>query len=137
MGNRLGEVISLFYRSYERLPYKNKNLITLCVLTLEEDSIWNKVLSSLEMENGATLILCKVASLPELITAIDRNKVEMVLIRETNSMAEEKSLVHLMTIYPRLRIVVASEFSNWLRVFNKDEIQLTSFTDLVHLINPV
>jgi hypothetical protein len=111
-------------------------VITLCVLTLEEDSIWNKVLSSLELEKGATLILCKVASLPELITAIDRNKVDMVLIRETNSLAEEKSLVHLMTIYPRLRIVVASEFSNWLRVFNKDEIQLTSFTDLVHLITP-
>jgi hypothetical protein len=111
-------------------------VITLCVLTLEEDSIWNKVLSSLELENGATLILCKVASLPELISEIDRNKAEMVLFRETNPLAEEKSLVHLMSIYPRLRIVVASELSNWLSVFKKDEIQITSFSDLVHLINP-
>jgi hypothetical protein len=111
-------------------------VITLCVLTSEEDSIWNKVLSSLELEKEDALILCKVASMPELILEIDRNNVEMILIRETNPLAEEKSLVHLMSIYPRLRIVVASELSNWLRVFNKDEIQLTSFTDLVHLINP-
>jgi hypothetical protein len=113
-----------------------KTVITLCVLTNEQDSIWNKVLSSLELENKATLILCKVASMPELILEIDRNKAEMVIFRETNPLAEEKSLVHLMSIYPRLRIVVASELSNWLRVFNKDEIRLTSFTDLVHLINP-
>lgn len=72
----------------------------------------------------------------DLITEIDRNNVEMILLRDTNPLAEEKSLVHLMTIYPRLRIVVASELSNVLRVYKKDEILLSSFTDLVHLINP-
>jgi hypothetical protein len=109
-------------------------VIALCVLTSEEDSIWNKVLSSLELENGPTLILCKVASLPELITEIDRNNIEMILIRDTNPLAEEKPLVHLMSIYPRLRVVVASELSNLMRVYKKDEIQLTSFNDLVHLV---
>lgn len=115
---------------------RKKTVNTLCVLTNEQDSFWNKVLSSLELENGAALTLCKVASMPELISEIDRNKAEMVLFRETNPLAEEKSLVHLMSIYPRLRIVVASELSNWLSVFKKDEIQITSFSDLVHLINP-
>ena len=113
-------------------------MATLCILTVEEQSLWNKVVSSLlqTQENESTVIVKNVGSMSELITEIDRNNVDLILFRDSNPLADEKSLVHLMTIYPRLRIVVASELSNWLRVFKKDEIQLTSFTDLVHLLNP-
>jgi hypothetical protein len=67
---------------------------------------------------------------------MDVSKIQpnVVLFSESQPMAAKESLAQLLIGHPRLRIVVVSVDSNWLHIFNKEDMLLTSLDDLLAVI---
>ena len=111
-------------------------MTTLFVFTPEEDTLWNKVLSSLMVVQDLepTLVASHVTGMQELISIIDKNSVGTILVRASNPLAYENSIAHILTTYPKLQVIVANENSNYLHIFKKEEVLLTRFADLLDLL---
>jgi len=71
----------------------------------------------------------------ELIREINTHEANVILLDKACSFADEEVLTKLMTMYPNLLIVIIDEESNWLQIYRREDILLTSAQDLLSTIN--
>jgi len=138
MGHRLRLQILISYTQMTMF-LETITVPTRSILLMEKDSLWKRALSSLVSTSGSdiNLITSQASNLDELIGEISQNEVSVVLLGESSMPSTEKdSLTQLLMVYPKLRVIVVSEDSNWLYVFQKEDFLLTGLTDLLNVINP-
>jgi hypothetical protein len=108
------------------------------VLLMEKDSLWNRALTDLVTASGSkiNLIVSQASGMEDLLVEISLNEVSVVLLGESMPPAAKDSLAQLLMAHPKLRVIVISEDSNWLYIFQKEDFLLTGLADLLNVINP-
>lgn len=66
-----------------------------------------------------------------LVMDISELDPDYVLFEESTPLTSKSMLVDLLTICPGLRVIVISENSNWLHIYHKRNMLLTSPEDLL------
>jgi DNA-binding NarL/FixJ family response regulator len=111
-------------------------MTTPCILILQQDVLLQRALESLLLVSNPDLrvVTSEALDIKGLVAEISKFEPDAVLLSESMPMAGEESLVLLLTTYPKLRVIVASESSNWLHLYSKQDILLTRLTDLLKVI---
>lgn len=109
---------------------------TLCVLAFKNDSVLSLALANLinASNNGLAVYESNAHSLEELIGAIDILKADVVLLEKSCAFAGQDALSKLLMLFPNLLVIVVNEDNNWLHIFRRTDVLLTSSTDLIGVI---
>jgi chemotaxis response regulator CheB len=107
-----------------------------CVLVMKNDSLLKRAVVSLVI-SGCELdvVVSEAADFHELTGDVAKLQPDIVLLGESMPWAAKESLSNLLMTCTRLKVIVASEDSNWLHVFNKEDKLLTGLNDLISVIN--
>jgi hypothetical protein len=109
------------------------------VLIITENSLLNVSLTNLINTSGSGLFVVESTAqeFDELNREINKHKVNVILLDKANSFADEEVLTNLLTMYPKFLIVIVDEESNWLQIYRREKILLTSTKDLLSTINSI
>ncbi len=107
-----------------------------CVLAIRPDSLLNRALAGilLTSKDNLRVINSHADDLPGLLSEVDELKPDVVLLGESLPLAAKDILGHLLMNSPEMRVIVVSEDTNWLHVFDKQEMLMTRQSDLLELI---
>lgn len=106
-----------------------------CVLVHRSDSLINHAILSLtDLEQSIEVVVSEANDINELAAEISEFTPVVVLFYESQPMATKEALTQLLTCHPKIRIVIVSVHSNWLYVFNKEDLLLTKLEDLLTVI---
>jgi len=108
-----------------------------CVLVITKNSLMNVSLKNLliDSEKDIAVIESIAEKFDELTREINTHKADVILLDKACSFAEEEVLTKLLTMHPRLLIVIVDEESNWLQIYRREDILLTSAKDLLSTID--
>jgi chemotaxis response regulator CheB len=113
-------------------------LNSLCILIVVTNTLLKQAMTNLIVDQSdVTVVTRGINTIQELTDEIDRHSPDVVLLAEGTFLSSSKALETLLARYPALRAIVVSEASNWLHVFDKDEVQMTQAADLLDLIHSV
>ena len=107
------------------------------VLVLQKNSLLNQALDSIVVSSGSSLVVVasSAKNIQELLEDISGYKPDVVLLEESMPMAVKDTLADLLTIYPNLRVIIVSKDSNWVHIYNKQDMLLTRLEDLLTVIH--
>ncbi len=106
-----------------------------CILVHRSDFLLSQVVLSLTcLEQDIEVVISEANDINELAVAVSEFNPIVVLLYESQPMAAKESLTQLLTGHPKIRIVIVSIHSNWLYVFNKEDLLLTKLEDLLTII---
>ena len=107
-----------------------------CVLIVVKNSLLSFALTNLinASDKGVAVIESTARELDELIIEINNNEADVVLLDKTSSFASEEMLTKLLMMYPKLLLIVVNEENNWLHIYRRDDILMTSARDLLSAI---
>jgi hypothetical protein len=110
-----------------------------CILATHENSLIRFTIETLTSasEDDLTITESRAETLEELIKETNQHKAKVILFEDSYPLANEKSFVKLLTLYPNLLVIVIQENNNWLHIFRKENKLLTSVTDLLDIIRSV
>ena len=103
-----------------------------CLLAIQQHSLMNQALiTALLSSTSENMVITSLANdLDTLISEIAEMKPYVVLLGEATPLAAKDSLARLLMSLPELRVIVVSEDTNWLHIFNKKDVLLTRQSDL-------
>jgi len=108
-----------------------------CVLVITKNALMNVSLKNLLNDSGKDLAVIESVAeeFDELTAEINTHKAGVILLDKACFFADEEMLTKLLKVYPRLLIVIVDEESNWLQIYRREDILLTSAKDLLSTIN--
>jgi DNA-binding NarL/FixJ family response regulator len=107
-----------------------------CVLVLKPDVLLKRAfVSLLTAGNEFEVVVSEAKDLSELADDIFKIGPDIVFLSESMPLAKKETLIQLIVIHPGIKVVLVSEDSNWLHIFNKEDRLLTSLDDLLPIIN--
>jgi hypothetical protein len=86
------------------------------------------------LEEELEIVVSEAVDMAELEMDISKINPSVVLFSESQPLATNEALTQLLTSHPKIKIVIASVSSNWLHIFDKEDMLLTSFEDLLTVI---
>ncbi len=103
-----------------------------CLLVVASNTVLDRALANVITSGGSEikLVNSSARTLGELVTEISDLKVELVILSESTPLFTKESLISLLMSFTELRVVVVSEDTNWLHVFQKKDTLLTQQSDL-------
>jgi DNA-binding NarL/FixJ family response regulator len=106
-------------------------------LVMKQDALVNRALASLLLTSSSqlTVIVSEALDMRELVAEISKIKPDAVLLSESIPSAAKDSFAQLLMAYPKLRVIVVSEDSNWIHIFRKEDVLLNRLTDLLEVIH--
>lgn len=106
---------------------------TICVLVTKQDSMLNRAITDLLHNSDCELKIIKSEAIDVsgLIAETSKIKPDVVILGESTPLARMDVLGNLLMSYPEMRVVVVSEESNWLHIFDKRDKLMTRNTDLL------
>ena len=109
---------------------------TPCVLVITKDSVIGFALTHLinASQNGLVVIESIAQKFDELIKEINTYSADVILLENDCSFAGEASLTKLLMLYPRLLLIIVNEENNWLNIYRRCDLLMTSPADLVNAI---
>jgi hypothetical protein len=107
-----------------------------CLLAIPIDSLLYRALASLlpSPRSELNLVTSTANDLPGLVGEISDLKPDMVILAESTPLAAKDMLGRLLMSHTELRVVVVSEDTNWLSVFHKKDMEMTSQADLLDVL---
>lgn len=107
-----------------------------CMLAVQQHSLLNQALITALLSSAPEhkLVTSTANGLEALITEISELKPDVVLLGEAMPLAAKDILAHLLMCFSELRVIVVSEDTNWLHVFHKKDLLLTSQRDLFDIV---
>lgn len=108
-----------------------------CILVVHHDSLWSRVLERPGIWPGqkATVVVCEATTVQDLLREINLYSADIVLMSESTVVAGKENLAELLMVYPKLRVIVASDDSNWVHIYYKKDILLSRLNDLFNVID--
>jgi DNA-binding NarL/FixJ family response regulator len=108
---------------------------SLCILVMKTDVMLKRaVISLMGLEKDLEIVVSEAVDFTELAMDVSKINPNVILFSDTHPAAAKESLTQLLTNHSRLRIVVVSVKSNWLHIFDKEDMLLTSFDDFLGII---
>ena len=106
---------------------------TTCVVVTKQDSMLNRALTDLIHSSNCDLkiVTSGAKDVNELITDTSKIKPDVVILGESTPLARMDVLGNLLMSYPEMRVVVVSEESNWLHIFDKKDKLMARNSDLL------
>ncbi len=106
---------------------------TTCVLVTKQDSMLNRALTDLLKRSDCELklITSGASDVHGLIAETSKVKPDIVILGESTPLARMDVLGNLLMSYPHMRVVVVSEESNWLHIFDKRDMLMAQNSDLL------
>jgi chemotaxis response regulator CheB len=106
---------------------------TTCVLVTKQDSMLNRALTDLIHNSDCELkiITSGANDVHALIAETSKIKPDVVVLGESTPLARMDVLGNLLMSYPEMRVVVVSEESNWLHIFDKKDKLMAQNSDLL------
>lgn len=108
------------------------------VLILQENSLLAQALVSIFRGSGDSqfsIVSSSAKDFQNLVLDISELDPDYILFEESAPLVLKNMLVDLLTIYPSLRVIVISENSNWLHIYQKKNMLLTSPEDLLTMLS--
>jgi hypothetical protein len=106
-----------------------------CVLVMKTDVLLKRaVISLMDLEMELEIVVSDAVDIPDLARDVSKINPDIVLFSESQPVAAKETLVQLLLSHPRLRVVIVSVTSNWLHVFDKEDMLMTSLDDLLNVI---
>lgn len=106
-----------------------------CVLVMKTDVLLKRaVISLMDLEKELEIVVSEAIDIPELAMDVSKINPSVILFSESHPVAAKETLAQLLFSHPKLRVVVVSENSNWLHVFDKEDRLMTSLDDLIAVI---
>ena len=106
-----------------------------CVLILQTDVLLKRAFISLmNLDKGLDIVISEAVDIPGFSMDVSKINPTAVLFSESQPMAAKESVAQLLMSNTRLRIIVVSVESNWLHIFDKEDLLLTSLDDLLAVI---
>ena len=93
--------------------------------------------SLLSPESSLTVVSADPAGEGELYELVERFQPNILILGECALISQRSILTTLLLEYPNLWVFSISAASNWLHVYQKQDILITQATDLVHVIHTV
>ena len=107
----------------------------LCVLVMKTDVLLKRtVVSLMNLEKELEIVVSEAVNITDLAMDVSKINPNVVLFSESQPMAAKESLAQLLITYPKLRIIVVSVDSNWLYIYDKEDMLLTNLDDLLTVI---
>ena len=108
-----------------------------CVLAITKDSLLSIALTNLinSSDTGLVVVGSIAHTLEELIQEINTHKADVILLEKSSPFAGEETLTKMLMLYPKLLVIIVDEESNWLRIYRKEDILMTSAADLLSAIH--
>jgi DNA-binding NarL/FixJ family response regulator len=109
---------------------------TTCVLVTKQDSMLNRALTDLLQSSECELkiITSGANDVHGLIAETSKVKPDIVILGESTPLARMDVLGNLLMSYPQMRVVVVSEESNWLHIFDKKDKLMAQNSDLLDVL---
>jgi chemotaxis response regulator CheB len=109
---------------------------TKCVLVTKQDSMINRALTDLLQNSDCELkiITSGANDVRSLIAETSKMKPDIVVLGESTPLARMDVLGNLLMSYPQMRVVIVSEESNWLHIFDKQDKLMTGHADLLEAL---
>jgi DNA-binding NarL/FixJ family response regulator len=106
------------------------------VLVLKRNSLLNQAMASILQSSSSKLkvITSSANDVQGLVDDIANHAPDVILLDESMTLANKESLTHLLMVYPNLRVIVASDDSNWLHIYRKKDMLMTRPGDLLNVI---
>ena len=107
-----------------------------CLLVVSKESLLNIALKNLinDSDKGLVIIESKAQKHEDLIREINAVTAYVILIEKNSSFAGDESLTKLLMTYPKLLLIIVNEDDNWLQVYRREDILMTSSVDLIDFI---
>lgn len=108
-----------------------------CVLVITKNSLLSFSLTNLinASDNGLVVFESNAREFDELIREMNTYEADVILLEKNSAFAGEDSLTKLLTLYPKLLLIIVDEESNWLQIYRREDILMTSTEDLLSTIN--
>lgn len=84
--------------------------------------------------NGLFVYESNAQSIDELGKEIHTSKANVILLEKSCPYASEWALTKLLMLFPKLVVIVVDEDSNWLHIYRREDILMTSSADLISAI---
>ena len=107
-----------------------------CVLVITIDSLLSLALTNLinASDKGLIVFESTAKEFNELIKEINTYQADVILVEKSNSLAGEEMLTKLLMLYPKLLVIVVTDESNWLHIYRREDLLMTSPADLLNVI---
>jgi hypothetical protein len=107
-----------------------------CLLIVEHDVLMSRALPSILRDTPAALkvFISHASDVQALIADITAVGADVILIGESMVFASGEPLAQVLTMCPKMRVIVADEESNWVHIFGKEDRLLAQLADLVSVI---
>jgi hypothetical protein len=110
-----------------------------CVLAITKDSVLGRAMTHLITNSEVDLhvVESEAETLVELINEIVYYEADVILLEKSSPFAGKEALTKMLSLYAKLLVIVISDDSNWLHIYRREDILLTSSTDLISVIQSV
>jgi chemotaxis response regulator CheB len=107
-----------------------------CIIVMRQDSLLNRALASILMSSKSDLkiVTSEAKDVGGLIAEVANLKPDFVILGESMPIAAKDMLGHLLMSYSELRVIVVSEDTNWIHVFQKRDVLMTRWADLLDVL---
>jgi len=85
-------------------------------------------------DTGLVVFESTAKEFDELTREIDTYRADVILVDRSNPFAVEESVTKLLRLYPKLLIVIVNEEDNWLNIYRRENLLMTSTEDLLNVI---
>jgi hypothetical protein len=83
-------------------------------------------------EVGQVVIESSSHTFEGLVNDINVHKANIIIMMERSSkVAWDETLTKLLMLYPRLLVIIVNEDDNWIHIYRKQDVLMTSSADLV------
>ncbi len=105
------------------------------VLVIAQDSLFrNGIESSLSGQPDMTIIGVVPADINVIAAEIRRANPSAIIIDSADTEENSSLLLHLLNVYPSIRLIGLSLATNRINIYNKREVCITAISDLVTAI---
>jgi DNA-binding NarL/FixJ family response regulator len=109
---------------------------TPCVLVMSTDILMKRALARLlNLGSDVEIVVSEAGDIEDLMDDIYKTGPDVVLFSESIPFSQRESLTQLLMLRPTLRLIVASEETNLLNIFSREERAVTELNDLLTFIN--
>lgn len=108
-----------------------------CVLAALSSSLFTMAVTSLlASEARLHVIASQAIGMSDLMQEIRCVEPDVILLEESIPLMSQTTILELLDTFSELRVIVVSEHNNWLHIFRKDTLLMTSTADLIQAIYP-
>ena len=107
-----------------------------CVLAITKDTLLDFALTNLinASEIGLVVFESQAQNLAELVKEVNCNKADVILLEKSSPYAGEEALTKLLMLYPKLLVIIVNQDNNWLQIYRREDILMSSPEDLISAI---